>query len=487
MPINRIKGEDNMNKRKLTEGDASSTKSKSKKPNKNGAEIAAVKQSSEIFMLNLDCFEAIFNHLTRRDLISFGKMCKWFQHMAAHIFLRHYAAIDILYERGAARVLDKRGYFTFRLDFFAEFIHKIIIHRDSEFKDFLRNHSEFREVHELQLEQITIVPINMDAIEEFFSKLKVLRLKHCDVEGDFHEIVLNFCPNLKHLYIKDFTYGQEDDTTIGTGNAWLSRNYSKLESVEFDALHGDEVANFLQLNPNVRKLASVCENITKSKDAMLKADITLDDLAIYMGCDESDYDPMIKFLNELHERGFYNRLQMYMVHIFGQQTIDKLASLKALTKIEIFNLNKSFVIPVLNNIEELYFSRGFIPDDFEAEDKIVDSLDLGGKFPNLKRVHFMCTSCDRISALLQRAIRLNKIKVTNLGNGIHFKKYKKIIDLSALNKLREQLAGAHKVTIYVTDDIFWATKKAFKQTDFSLVQIKRIDSFEWNHDFKFRY
>lgn len=51
-----------------------------------------------------------------------------------------------------------------------------------------------------------------------------------------------------------------------------------------------------------------------------------------------------------------------------------------------------------------------------------------------------------------------------------------------LNTEREKLDGAQKVMIYVPDTVFLLTKWATRNgtTNFSLIEMKRTESYEWN-------
>lgn len=59
------------------------------------------------------------------------------------------------------------------------------------------------------------------------------------------------------------------------------------------------------------------------------------------------------------------------------------------------------------------------------------------------------------------------------------------LDLLAWKVEREQLAQAQKVTIYVEESNFLATKRAMYngQTDYSLIELKRLESYDWNFTF----
>lgn len=62
---------------------------------------------------------------------------------------------------------------------------------------------------------------------------------------------------------------------------------------------------------------------------------------------------------------------------------------------------------------------------------------------------------------------------------LFFDKSTEIIDLLALNKLREKLAAAKKLTLFVRDSVYMATKWAM-DTDLHLIQLKRLTSGEVN-------
>lgn len=59
----------------------------------------------------------------------------------------------------------------------------------------------------------------------------------------------------------------------------------------------------------------------------------------------------------------------------------------------------------------------------------------------------------------------------------------RLLNLVALDKKRRKLPGARKITIFVRDDIFLATKWSTKYGDINLkfIEMKRSDSHEWNH------
>lgn len=101
----------------------------------------------------------------------------------------------------------------------------------------------------------------------------------------------------------------------------------------------------------------------------------------------------------------------------------------------------------------------------------------------LKRIEFNCASSNDILPFICHATKVNKIQVTFLTNGSHFDECNEILDLVALNKERDKLVGACKVMIYVMENVYLATKWAIKQTDFRMIEMKRISSYHWKRVF----
>lgn len=89
---------------------------------------------------------------------------------------------------------------------------------------------------------------------------------------------------------------------------------------------------FLERNPNIRKFATDFRFLVFLM--MLAAHIKLYELAIDMHIMEGFLNaPIIHLLNKLYERGFYKRLQVYLVNILNQETVDRLATVSGLVKL----------------------------------------------------------------------------------------------------------------------------------------------------------
>lgn len=64
---------------------------------RNAIEAASIasnqNQTADIFKLDIDCFEEVFDYLNLKDLLSVGKTCKRLQKVAIHIRKQNYPSI----------------------------------------------------------------------------------------------------------------------------------------------------------------------------------------------------------------------------------------------------------------------------------------------------------------------------------------------------------------------------------------------------------
>ena len=163
-------------------------------------------------------------------------------------------------------------------------------------------------------------------------------------------------------------------------------------------------------------------------------------------------------------------MELTIVRKIDQEHIDRSASLNGLNKLILCARDtSSLTFSALHNLEELHMHH---------KDFIVDIDNLPNALINLKSVYFNTASFDSIMLFIKRSVEMHTIRVRNLKVGIHFNKETGIIDLPALNRERallipEQVEVVQKVTLYVIEQIYLATKWAFGETDFGLVRLKR--------------
>lgn len=89
---------------------------------------------------------------------------------------------------------------------------------------------------------------------------------------------------------------------------------------------------------------------------------------------------------------------------------------------------------------------------------------------HLEKIHFNKASFDDILPFIRHSITMKQIIFDNLCEETHFQD--EIIDAWALNEERKQLAGAHKIIIFIPQSIFLANKGTMN-LKFSLVEFKQ--------------
>lgn len=168
-------------------------------------------------------------------------------------------------------------------------------------------------------------------------------------------------------------------------------------------------------------------------------------------------------------------MKLYFQFVFPDQLfIDQIASLNALVTLRIGPSNGNPVeLSSLNSLEELCIA---------SKDEITDFMTLSDKL-NLKRVEFLQASSDDLLPFIRQATNLERIKVRRFKDGVHFNRDSNVLDLVALNFERGSLENATKITIYVEESTYLATKWTLTETDFNLIRIKRVDTFEWEYCF----
>lgn len=302
----------------------------------------------------------------------------------------------------------------------------------------------------------------MNRLKETLGRLEVLCLVLCDlIEKD--QDIIDQCVQLKRLEIEQCTGEYK----------WLHRKYPTLEYLKFIAYSPIVgISMFLERNPNIRKFATNSRYFWSIRDLMLASNIKLDELAIIIDYTEDiPYVSIIHLLNELHERGFHKRLQLYIY--MNQERVDQIATVSGLV-ILCGNVESVVRLSALKNLEEIAMNNS---------GDIADLKILASNCINLERISFNAARIEHIIPLIRQAAELQKIKLDFIRDGMHFNSSTNVLDLYALNRERERLTNACKTTLYVKETIYLATKWALKETDLGLIRLKRSESFEWRHHY----
>lgn len=443
-------------------------------------------ESSYIFKLNIDCFDELLDYLSTNDLLALGRTCKTLQQVVGEYMKENCSAAtkidrDIVYNReliSKNSALESTGF-----NQFTKYIHQD--RPDSQPMKYIESHSdEFTSVNHLYAQMKELKPQTINRIKNILSQLEVLQLHYVQVPYDFYERFLRHCVNLKRFSISDSNHG---NTVTMKSNNWLHENYPSLEHLELTIRYPlkidvNELTTFFQLNPNVHSFSTSYIFLSENRIGFMNSGIKVDvlqvkkqDLSMYRVGDVN-VNEMFDLFKELHICGFYKHLHLYMQRIsqqFVEQIIllgDVLEKLCFRNYYDTGHCDTVFTNwPILPKLKDL----GIVGVIRSYETEI-----LAQRLVNIKRVYLHSTTYADISTFVRHSAKLKQIFVKDV-----IPLNANIPKITTLNNQREKLKDARKVTIYFPDNLFVANKwiAPHGNLNLNLVEIKRSDSYRWDH------
>lgn len=389
-----------------------------------------------LISLNVDCLEELFEWLPLKDLLVLRQTCKRFKRVANYYIRTYYPSVKIL--SGKLEICDEK---------FDENRYKIDV-------DFVKSNKTL---------------IDFKTKFPFFNQIKVVDCSKDNITSSFLQILLTTCPNLNRLCIRKI-YGT---ILASDSNEWLLCKYPQLTHIILDdwCIHGHfgktiiELKEFFMSNPNIRNLSMSLRLLWENRTWLIESNLSFDELHLHGYCIGSQFNEICQLINELYTQGFYKRLHFYGIFIGEKRVLDLIFSLNALEKLHLSELSVNLVLPPSTEFKELSF--GFDSDIMNLE-AFAENLS------NIERIYFRFADFNTILTFIRHSPRLREIIVNQLyqRDGKYFKD--DIIDVAALNKERSQLFYKRKVTVYVNEKIFLATKYATNNTNYDLVAVKRL-------------
>lgn len=435
---------------------------------------------------NKNGLEPLFELLTLKDLCTLRQTCKQFKKVIDEFIVHNYPAVRIGY-----RQID-------------------ICYRDLE-KYVGLDENSIKVIKRLQVFMDNF-PCLWDEVPDLLRQVEMVKLRNWSIRGEFYEAFLQYCPNLEHLFIWNIYL----DKIMGTGNEWLLRHYPSIKHLELDesdvGVSGNgreiiELKTFFQLNPNVRTFSTIPCFLYENRNWLRGSNIHLDQLNLKCDFYLGEYmEPIWELVNELYEQGFYKRFHFYGYY-FNHDIIgpEKRFSIRSLEKLHFQNefdevrlQNLIILLPPLINLKELFLmcfkrnepessssnefvqnlrwgiqmvSRLFLSTEF---DRNLETL--ASSLTNVERIHIRRAKFDDILPFIRRSPKVKEIRIDRLKDGYYMKN--NIIDVKTLNNLRKQLIRASKITLYVREEVYLATKLT-RTTKSSMIILKR--TFEWPH------
>ncbi|XP_031636498.1 uncharacterized protein LOC116349274 [Contarinia nasturtii] len=337
--------------------------------------------SPNIFKLNIDCFDELFEYLSLKDLHSFGQTCKLMNRVAGEYFKQNYSSapkycnkdgIYMIYSNKDGVVSEvtqvpefnqftKCIIFKFH-EYFGQlmedfFTHSVEASRASnEALHYAESHiSEFKSVDHITLKRFgKINQQTIKFIEHFLPQLESVKINTSKITCNLYEAMLKNCHNLKKIYVQKSSM---------IDNSWISQEYPKLEHFELldDNQHQyNELGEFFERNPNLQTFSINFRILWKSREIFLNSKIKLNILVLkivggdtYSGGHLNQFEDL---LNQLYEQGFYKELHFYNNDKDNAYAYsDSLTSFKELKLLCIETFDQRFNLPQLINLTELSF------------------------------------------------------------------------------------------------------------------------------------
>ncbi|XP_055303332.1 uncharacterized protein LOC129568996 [Sitodiplosis mosellana] len=470
---------------------------------------------SQIFKLTIDCFEEIFEYLSMKDLHSFGQTCKTIQQIVGGYFRQSHWAAETFIENDGISVFyaDNEGAINDRMltTVFNAFITNISysgVLKEPLF--YIESHcEEFKSVNYIYLESLMLQNTELKHFKHLLPNIETIQIRNCTIDGDFHDILLNFCPKMKRLYLQD----------SHLGNKWLQQSYPMLEYLELNPIPAlatpNELDHFFDQNPTVKICSTSAYSLWLNRHTILESKIKLDVLEVKIygyytvvtnvggnkneanggnnddddddynddedneipdSEDESDQDTLTiqslcTLLNQLHGR-FFKRLHFYMPKV-TQKNSDYVIKLQGLEKLCIQQFSESYSLAHLIGLKELAILDGANPNDMEI---------LANNYVNLQYLYMRNVTYDALLPFIRRSTKLKCVKLFPKDKSSFNGDFLNIVQL---NEERVKLEKARKVIIYVPDNVFLTSKWTLSNgdTNLQLIEMKRSDSQEWNHHY----
>lgn len=434
----------------------------------------------QIFKLNVDCFDEIFDYLSLSDLHNCALTCRAMQRIAGAYFKDNYKSTKTVWdEHGFHTVYDCNENDTvvsssieltaFRPELTCitrEFNESNSLCNSYPFSRAFKLHrNEFTSLNQMCLDSNVWDTFNYRCLENILPQLEVLRLLNCSFTDDFYEWIVRRCKNLKELYVQDDNPGLSSifKTKMKPVEFWGMEIVRKEQFYSMpNPTRTNVLSTLLEKYPNIHTLSIGSDYLWKCRHELLECNAKLDKLKIHGNL--STTQELCSLLNQLHERGFYRILHIFEFNL-DEDDYRQLTSLESLSV-------KHFKVDYLTHLTQLkeltIWKDG---NDLEIEMELI-AKSLG----NLQTVFIDNALLDDVLQFIRYSANLRKIRVT-------FEKGQGALDLQKLNDERKMVPNACKVAIYVTTDIFLSTKWTAKNgnLDLNFIEIRRADWNGWDH------
>lgn len=429
--------------------------------------------SPAIFKLNAICFDDLFEWLSLKDLISLSRTCKRMLRLTGIYFQENFKSTV----NGLNRTIScSNGQRSIIINAFIQFIPNIVLrefckeHILTDFHYFGANCDSLREI---SIHGVNLSKAMVNCIQAKLDKIETINIRSLELEPtmQLYSNLLKFC-SLKSLFI-------ECDDTLD--REWMCHKYPKIEKLKLIYYGGEALSPnlglFFQLN-SFKTFETDDYFLLRNEDIIMNSEMKLDTLNIHYT--EEHFDDVCDLLNELHEHGFYKRLEFGSVyHYLSEAQIHQICTLGGLKKLFIKLGDIDIVFPTLISLRELFIKFNSIPNFYNYNNyNLLNVKSFTISFQNLQKIHLCSGVRDHLLTCIRMLPNLKKVICEHLERIPTDTIEGNQIDLPTLNRERKKLAGACKVTIYVDEEVYLETKdiKSYIYSHYDLIEMRRISA-----------
>lgn len=417
-----------------------------------------------ILKLDTDCCDEIFEYLSVPDLQSIGQTCKALQKAAGLYFWKCFESTPKFVESNGIEMpynTEDGPDFIRITTGFHQFL-KYIKHRypEPETIEYNKNHNQnFESLNEILLSRYMLDQNIVESLKNILPKIEILRLCGCEIDGDFYENFLQFCGELKEIFVSLEVDKTKHIVNEREENKWMLRKYPTIKVFTIETqipFKINELCWFLTENSTIQTFATTAKMLWKNRHELLKSDIKLDKLEISM-IFEDEMKMYAELLNQLYEIGFYKRLKCE-ISIRDPKTVHQLATLRGFKEIYILDLAAECDFSRLAHLNSLELS------DYYEYKRHMNNM--ATNLVNLQNLIIGEADSNDILPFIRRSVKLKRIEIHSFNGDLN---------LVQLNNEREKLADAQKLIIYIGDYAFLKTKWTITNgnTNLSKIELRR--------------
>lgn len=412
-----------------------------------------------IFVLNVNCFDLIFDYLSIKDLCAVGNTCKHLQNIAGEYFRRMYPSKSINFNRTTDGHIVQRvdglntnfGQYAQQLDFFNNNL--------DIFRYAATNGS--KSLKSIQFDVKSLSVCHSDCLANIIKSVENVTFFRCFEHTEPFHNLLRHCPNLTCLTLYNWPVTEYD---------WLSQKYAKLDCFEvFGMFAGkyESLVQFLQLNQHIKKLRTSI-GIVQALDLVESAHLKLDELSfIVNGIDQMITKAFRDRINRMHQSEYFMELQMFCY--WGNEFIfyiDDIKNVRSLSTVQIaYNRpddmdHLATALITLEHLKELLF--------FHCSISREQAHILSQYLKKLEKIHL---GCDNITTAIPFICKSSTLKTLEIGQT----DFDEHLHIKRMNAERGKLSDAVKITIYIPEETFLNIKWKFQDIRFRWIHFKRAN------------